>query len=340
MKKFMTLAAILAALTMTVTGCANNGDSSSVSDSGSSNTSTSDSGSSSEGDSSSESDTSSDAESVSLTADQMAANALNAIEWPALMKLENDELVESYFGISADLVEEYSVFMQLMSAHLNEIVIVKPAEGKEADLQAQLDSHFEYIKDGAAFYPEQELSASGAVMGKTDNGYLYIIVHEEGKTAADELMTNPPAEMPADITIENGVEEDIEYLTLCEEMAKAALEADTWPDMQTIDDAEIIESLFGLQIGLCEDFYVSNQLVSSQLNEIIFVKPIYDSEETVKTQLEQHLKYVQENAAFYPDQQPSADGAVMGTFANGYMYLIVHANGAEIASAVESAILA
>lgn len=337
----MTLAAILAALTMTVTGCANNGDSSSVSDSGSSNTSTSDSGSSSEGDSSSESDTSSDAESVSLTADQMAANALNAIEWPALMKLENDELVESYFGISADLVEEYSVFMQLMSAHLNEIVIVKPAEGKEADLQAQLDSHFEYIKDGAAFYPEQELSASGAVMGKTDNGYLYIIVHEEGKTAADELMTNPPAEMPADIMVENGAEdEDIEYLTLCEEMAKAALEADTWPDMQTIDDAEIIESLFGLQIGLCEDFYVSNQLVSAQLNEIVFVKPIYDSEDTVKAQLEQHLQYVQENAAFYPDQQPSADGAVMGTFANGYMYLIVHENGAEIASAVESAILA
>lgn len=334
MKKFMTLAAILAALTMTITGCANNGDSSSAADSGSSNASTSESGSSSEG------DTSSEAESTALTADQMAANALNAIEWPALVKLENDELAQTNFGFDPALCEEYSVFMQIMSAHLNEIVVIKPAEGKESELQAQLDAHFEYIKNGAAFYPDQELSANGAVMGKTDSGYLYIIVHEEGQTAADALMTNPPAEMPADITIENGVEEDIEYLTLCEEMAKAAIEADTWPDMQTIDDAEIIESLFGLQIGLCEDFYVSNQLVSSQLNEIVFVKPISDSEETVKAQLEQHLKYVQENAAFYPDQQPSADGAVMGTFANGYMYLIVHENGAEIASAIESAVLA
>lgn len=335
MKKFMTLAAILAALTMTVTGCANNGDSSSVADSGSSNSSTSDSGSSSEG------DTSSDAESVSLTADQMAANALSAIEWPALIKLENDEMVESYFGISADNVEEYSIFMQLMSAHLNEIIVVKPAEGKEADLQAQLDAHFDYIKDGAAFYPEQELSANGAVMGKTDNGYLYILVHEDGKTAAEGLLTNPPAEMPADIMIENGAEdEDIEYLTLCEEMAKAALEADTWPDMQTIDDAEVIESLFGLQIGLCEDFYVSNQLISAQLNEIIIVCPVYGSEDTVNEQLAAHLNYVKENAAFYPDQEPAAEGAVMGVLPNGYMYLIVHENGEAIASAIESAILA
>lgn len=182
MKKFITMAAILAALTMTVTGCAGNNDSSSANDS-----TTSGSVEAGDNTSSEVTDGESDEQAVSLTAAQMAANALTAIEWPAMMQVEDTELINSFFGIDAALCEDYYISNQMISAQLNEVIIVKPAEGKEADLQARLDAHFEYIKNDAAFYPEQEPSAEGAVMGTLDNGYMYIFVHENGNVIEEAV---------------------------------------------------------------------------------------------------------------------------------------------------------
>ncbi len=181
MKKFITMAAILAALTMTVTGCAGGNDSSA----NDSNVS----GSVEAGDNTSSevTDGENDEQAVSLTAAQMAANALTAIEWPAMMNVEDPEMINSFFGIDTALCEDFYISNQMISAQLNEVIIVKPAEGKTADLQAQLDAHFEYIKNDAAFYPEQEPSAEGAVMGELSNGYKYIFVHENGNVIEEAV---------------------------------------------------------------------------------------------------------------------------------------------------------
>ena len=212
MKKFITLAAILAALTLTVTACSNKDDNSSTgSDAG---TTTSEAGTQTAepgivGDETAQAGTTtseagattpdagaSDAETTALDAYQMAANVYTAFEWPAMMEIPDAETTINLFSIDLGLCEDYYIAQQLMSAHLNQVIICKPAAGKEAELQAQFDAHFAYIKDGAAFYPEQEASAAGAVQGKTDDGYLYIIVHANAADAEAALQNNPPAEMP------------------------------------------------------------------------------------------------------------------------------------------------
>jgi len=183
MKKFITLAAILAALTMTVTACSKGDDNSSAA-TGEAGAATSDTSNTS------------DTQVAALDAYQMAANVFSSLEWPSMMELPDAETAMMMLSIDPALCEDYYMSTQLMSAHLNEVLICKPAAGKEAELQAQFDAHFEYIKNGAAFYPEQEVSAAGAVKGKTDSGYLYIIVHENGATAEAAMQNNPAAEMP------------------------------------------------------------------------------------------------------------------------------------------------
>ncbi len=338
MKKFITMAAILAALTMTVTGCAGGNDSSSDS------TDSTVSGTVEAGDNTTSEVT--DDEAASLTAAQMAANALTAIEWPAMMQVEDPEMINGFFGIDAALCEDYYISNQMISAQLNEVIIVKPAEGKKADLQAQLDSHFEYIKNDAAFYPEQEPSAEGAVMGELSNGYLYILVHENAQTAADALLNNPPAELPGagddmgidgDMGVDGGFGVDVGGAILSLEMADIAYTMVEWPAMQPVDDPELINSFFGIDSTICEDYYIANQLISAQLNEIIIVKPLEGKEDELQTQLDAHFEYIKNDAAFYPDQEPSAEGAVMGELDNGYKYIFVHENGDVIEEAVRNA---
>lgn len=340
MKKFMTMAAILAALTMTVTGCASNNNSSA-------NDSTT-SGSVEAGDNTSSevTDGENDEEAVSLTAAQMAANALTAIEWPAMMNVEDPEMISSFFGIDTGLCEDFYVSNQVISAQLNEVIIVKPAEGKEADLQAQFDAHFEYIKNDAAFYPDQEPSAEGAVMGKLDNGYLYILVHKNAQAAADALLNNPPAELPGagddmgiddEMGVDGGFGVDVGGAIISLEMADIAYTMVEWPAMQPVDDPELIQSFFGIDSTICEDYYIANQIISAQLNEIIIVKPMAGSEDEMQAQLDAHFEYIKNDAAFYPEQEPSAEGAVMGELSNGYKYIFVHRNGDVIEEAVRNA---
>lgn len=183
MKKFMTLAAVIAALTLAVTGCSGNNESSSdvTNEAGSSTVeSTVEAGTADAGASDTENES-------ALKALNMAANALAAVEWPAMMEIPDADTASMLLGIDTTLCDDFYLSTQLMSAQLNEIIIVKPVEGCEADIQAQLDTHFDYIKTDAAFYPEQEPSAEGAVMGEFDNGYKYIFVHEFGSVVADAV---------------------------------------------------------------------------------------------------------------------------------------------------------
>ncbi|MBQ8172071.1 MAG: DUF4358 domain-containing protein [Oscillospiraceae bacterium] len=351
MKKFLTAAAILAALTMTITGCSNNSNSSDNSSSAPQSGVTSEADkTTSEADkvtSDAGTESGSDSETAALTAAQMAANALTAVEWPAMMEIPDAESANMMLSIDPALCEDYYFSTQLMSAQLNEVVIAKPSAGNEAALQEQFDAHFDYIKNGAAFYPAQEESAAGAVMGKTDDGYLYILVHTNGADCEAALLNNPPAEMPgADAGDEGGVDDGFGVdggdmgMPLSLTMADAAYAAVEWPAMMPVDDPEMINSFFGIDSTICEDYYIANQLISAQLNEIIFVKPLEGMESEIQAQLDAHFQYIKNDAAFYPEQEPSAEGAVMGTLDNGYMYIIVHENGAAVVDAVVAALTA
>ncbi len=216
MKKYIIMAVIASMLTLSLTACGGTGDSGSgsgsSSDSGSE--SNSDSGSESNSDSNSDSgsesnsDSSSESEPQTQTAPEtyegevmggldpdtstkagrMAKAALEADNWPSLMEITDAEFAQTFFGLDISQCTEFFLANQLMSVNLAEVVIVKPAEGSEDAVKEVLDSHFTYIKNDAAFYPDQEAPAEGAVMGTTDDGYIYIIVHENGSDIASTVL--------------------------------------------------------------------------------------------------------------------------------------------------------
>ncbi len=203
MKKFVIMTVIASMLTLSLTACGGNdnsgssessGDSGSQSDSGSSSDSNSDSGSESDTQTATAPETFEGEvmggldPDTSTKAGRMAKAALEADTWPSLMEITDAEFAQTFFGLDISQCSEFFLANQLMSVNLAELIIVKPNEGSEDAVKEVLDSHFTYIKNDAAFYPDQEAPAAGAVMGSTDDGYIYIIVHENGSDIASTVL--------------------------------------------------------------------------------------------------------------------------------------------------------
>ena len=186
MKKFLATMAALAVVTAAFTGCSNNNnssDSSSAADSSSSTSQTT---------SEATSDTSTPA--ADRTAQDITNAVFESVDWVASEQITDAEIAETMLGLDLSLLDDYSIFVPMMSVHLDELIVVKPKAGSEADVEKQLTAHLDYIKNGAAFYPEQEIAAAGAVMGQTDDGYYYLVVHQVGSDIAEVIKNYKPGD--------------------------------------------------------------------------------------------------------------------------------------------------
>lgn len=180
MKKFLAAAVALAAITAAFTGCSNTNNSSSTSSD------------SSAADSSTTGTSQAETPAAERTAKDLAEAVNGCVEWPAMEEINDGEIIKSLFNLDVDLLDDYYISSAMMSVHLNEIIIAKPKAGSEGAVKSQLDEHFAYIKDGAAFYPDQEIAAAGSAEGVTSDGYYYIIVHQIGSQIADVMEAYKP----------------------------------------------------------------------------------------------------------------------------------------------------
>ena len=176
MKKFAIIPAVL--LAFLLTAC-NNGGSGSESTSGSTSTSSANVSSSSSSTSSSVSDSKADEKK----ADYYAETVLKAVEFPKMTKVETAEEIDAIFEFNTANYADYALYMNVMSVQLNRVLIVKPLPEKHDEVEAELKAYLEDLTENNAFYPAQESAAAGAVMGETADGYIYVIVHEDGITA-------------------------------------------------------------------------------------------------------------------------------------------------------------
>ncbi len=64
--------------------------------------------------------------------------------------------------------------MHLMSSHLIEISVIKPAEGKKQDVLDFFKNRKEQLINEVAFYPAQQENAEATVTGEKD-GYVYLL---------------------------------------------------------------------------------------------------------------------------------------------------------------------
>ena len=183
MKKVAVLAAVLAAALLTA--CSNGSASSSSSESSSGSTQASSSSSESSSSSTQESSTSS-GETSDVTekrADLYAKAALNAVEFPKMTKVEAAEEIDAFFEFNTENYADFSLYMNVMSVNLNRVILVKPLPDKHDEVFAELEAYYSDLIETSAFYPAQESAAAGSKMGETADGYIYIIVHEDGEAA-------------------------------------------------------------------------------------------------------------------------------------------------------------
>lgn len=211
MKKFVSMLMVSALLITTLTACDNK---SNESDSNPSSSSTATGGESSTGDGSSDNESSTSEDNASTPEDSnpntdptfeetgepggvdnsdlefpdnkagnLAKAALNVGEWPK-MDIVLPEYMSALISpdFNPDSCEECCFASNVMSVQLNKIIVIKPNEGKESEISDAIDAYFEAVQTdpNLAFYPMQQASAEGAVKGQTNDGYYYMIVHENG----------------------------------------------------------------------------------------------------------------------------------------------------------------
>lgn len=123
------------------------------------------------------------------------------------------------------------------------------------------------------------------------------------------------------------------------ELMKTALSTDNWGFMSLTSEQEIIDVLIGtdLKVDDTEDILVAYTDNSAQLFTVIIAKPKADKADVVTSSLKAYIEKVQndENLSFYPMQQESADGAVFAELADGYLAVVVNADGQTIADSLK-----
>lgn len=139
---------------------------------------------------------------------------------------------------------------------------------------------------------------------------------------------------PAQNSSESTADEGEKYTA--QKLAERALDSGEWPGMDFLTDQKFVSALLSEKIILddLEDYALASNVISAQLNKILVVKPKADKAEAVQAAMDEYFDYVTTEGAFYPEQQASAAGSVSGKTPGGYIYIIVHENGAEIADAM------
>ena len=128
------------------------------------------------------------AEAETNDCEKLVNAVLNSgIEFGATALVEDEELLSDVMGYDLDLIDEYGVATALMSVHLIEIAVVKPAEGKMEDVLKMFNERKEKLINELAFYPAQVEAAEKTVIGSKGE-YAYLICDNSAAEAEEKLI--------------------------------------------------------------------------------------------------------------------------------------------------------
>ncbi len=128
------------------------------------------------------------AEAETNDCEKLVNAVLNSgIEFGATALVEDKELLADVMGYDLDLIDEYGVATALMSVHLIEIAVVKPAEGKMEDVLKMFNERKEKLINELAFYPAQVEAAEKTVIGSKGE-YAYLICDNSAAEAEEKLI--------------------------------------------------------------------------------------------------------------------------------------------------------
>lgn len=130
-----------------------------------------------------------DAPASDLSCQALSDVVINSgVELPAIGLVEDEAILTDVLGYDLSLFSEYSITMHMMSAHLIELTIVKPAEGQKDAALEHLNNRMNQLKTEVAFYPEQQETADQTVVGEAGD-YLYLLCCNDAAKAEEALKT-------------------------------------------------------------------------------------------------------------------------------------------------------
>lgn len=122
-------------------------------------------------------------------AGRIVKTMLTADEWSYMTLMDAETAATLIPDFSTDDCEEYCLAYCQMNTQLQYAIAVKPKEGSEEKVEDTLAMFYGNVKNDSniTFYPAQQAAAEGSVMDTTDDGYICIIVHENGQTIGDAI---------------------------------------------------------------------------------------------------------------------------------------------------------
>ena len=94
-------------------------------------------------------------------------------------------MLETIMDFKTDGITDYCVYQQMISVHLNEIIVIRCDNPDE--ILSLLDKRKETLIEQLSFYPDQQESAKATVTGKKGS-VCYLITHTEAKQAEKALV--------------------------------------------------------------------------------------------------------------------------------------------------------
>lgn len=125
--------------------------------------------------------------STDKTTEEAAKIVLDSGDFPLTIQIDDKEMLEGTIGLNLNDIDEYTVYQQMMSVDLAEVILVKAKSGKENAVKGSLDARKQALIDTFAFYPDQIEAAEATVVG-TKDGIVYLICCKNAAEAETELL--------------------------------------------------------------------------------------------------------------------------------------------------------
>ncbi len=123
-----------------------------------------------------------------ITCDEIAGKALSdkSIEHPRTMLVEDDVMMTDIIGYDVSLTSDYSVNIQLVSADLFELTVMRVPEENSAAVLEMLEKRRDYLIEMAAAYPKQIRAAEATIVSHVDD--VYFLICSENSTELEKLV--------------------------------------------------------------------------------------------------------------------------------------------------------
>jgi len=125
-----------------------------------------------------------------ITCDELAERVMNggSAGFPHHMAVTDETMMTDVIGYDMSITEDHSVNIQLVSADLFELTVIRASDENGEAVLKMLNERKDYLKERAAAYPAQVEAANATIVSHTGDIY-YLICHKDAVSIEKALIT-------------------------------------------------------------------------------------------------------------------------------------------------------